>query len=293
MASALKQLLTPELYDFVVRAMISYERKESFDIGDSVKLIMFSPSPEKEKVPERVRPILKILSEMNMDDIVDMLLSLLPPVSHPDFPSQALGLQLILDQGSRMCLKGVEMRWIDLFFGEIASAFAWQLLKLPEDMRPSSWTRWKDIATAEYYFWVRFLLEIPIVHNESMGETAVAMTEELRIFFEEYYKTRDRFRDRPELRWDLYGFPRMLQEQGPTVPCSSAEGCFWMLCLLDVHKPPLDKFGRYLYQNWRQGRTSTAEECEWMEKVKIFDPPSQEIVDQIREDVEKGIWRPL
>jgi hypothetical protein len=33
---------------------------------------------------------------------------------------------------------------------------------------------------------------------------------------------------------------------------------------MDVHKPPLDKYGRYPYQNWTLGRDMTTEEEDWI-----------------------------
>ncbi|KAI8629471.1 hypothetical protein F5Y19DRAFT_83395 [Xylariaceae sp. FL1651] len=293
MASILKPLLTPELYALMVESWIPYNKTESFNVGESVKRILFSQyGGGNTRVIEKVWPILKVLSELELDHIPNMM-SFLPPIESPEFPSQALGLQLVLDQGSRICLKGIDTRWTYAYFGVIAHTFAQQLQALTEEMRPSSWTRWKDVATIEYFFWVRFWLSAPIVHHEKMGETAAAWTEETRVFFEQQLGVRDQYRDQPNLRWDLYGFPRMLREGGPKLPCSKAEGCFWVLCLMDVHKPPLDKFGRYPYQNWRLGRVGTAEENEWMDKAAMFSPPSKEIADKIQEDAEKGIWTPL
>ncbi|KAI3332033.1 hypothetical protein HD806DRAFT_178462 [Xylariaceae sp. AK1471] len=293
MAPSLKSLLTPELFSLMVESWIPYTKTESFSIGESVKRILFAEDGGGNTgVREKVWPVLKMLSELGLNNAPDMM-SFLAPVDSPEFPSQALGLQLLLDQGPRVCLKGVDVRWISGYFDEISLTFAQQLQSLPEDLRPSSWIQWKDSSTVEYFFWVRFLLSAPIVHHEKMGEAAAAFTEETRVFIEQQFAVRDQFRDLPELRWDLYGFPRMLVERGPKTPCGQAEGCFWLLCLMDVHKPPLDNYGRYPYLNWRLGRVATAEEEEWIRKAPVFTPPPEEITNKIREDNEKGIWTPL
>lgn len=73
-----------------------------------------------------------------------------------------------------------------------------------------------------------------------------------------------------------------------------AEWFFWVWTVIDVHKPIIDKFGRYPYQDDPKGRVSTDEEKEW---VKIFlrniDESRSDIAERMRDDVLKGRWTPL
>ncbi|KAH9891430.1 hypothetical protein F4778DRAFT_334433 [Xylariomycetidae sp. FL2044] len=187
--------------------------------------------------------------------------------------------------------------------GEIALRYARQLQALPADLRPGSWTRWKDAAVSvDYFIWVRLWLGAPFVHHEATGDLAAAFSDETRAFVEDHFGVRDPLRDQPDRRWDLHGFPKMLASGGPSQQqqqtCGAADGSFWLMCLMDVHKPPLDRYGRYPYQNWRLGRVGTAEEDAWMEEAvrlapSIFGPPSDEVVRKLRDDVEKGVWTPL
>jgi hypothetical protein len=62
---------------------------------------------------------------------------------------------------------------------------------------------------------------------------------------------------------------------------------------MDVHYPPLEKFGRYPYWNDYLGRVSTAGEEEWMKNADRFGGLAPEIRDKIRADVEAGRWSPL
>ncbi|KAI0008452.1 hypothetical protein F4779DRAFT_586911 [Xylariaceae sp. FL0662B] len=289
----LKSWLTPDLFYLMVETWLPFSKKDPIDFGKAIQYVFFESAGDFEKVREKAWPALKALSELGLDNIPDMT-TFLPPIESLDFPVQAFGLQLVLDQAPRVLLQGIDTRWTYAYFGEIALKYAQQLQSLPADLRPTSWTRWEGSVSLDYFVWVRIFFGAPIVHHEKTGEAAVAFTEETRVLVEQQLRVRDPYRAQPENRWDLYGFPKMLGARGPASPCGVAEGAFWLLCLMDVHKPPLDRYGRYPYQNWRLGRTGTPEEDVWMENAGgIFGPPSEEVVRKIREDVKNGIWTPI
>ncbi|CAJ2514175.1 Uu.00g022940.m01.CDS01 [Anthostomella pinea] len=293
MAPDLKALLTPALFTKMVETWIPYKKTDPIeDFDKCIQYMFFESATDNLKVRDKAWPALIALSELGLDNVPDTM-SFLPLVESPDFPEQAFGLMLFLDQAPRLLLQGVDTRWTYAYFGEIALKFALQLEALPADLRPSAWARWKDFASMGYFVWVRLHFGAPIIHHEKMGEEAAAFTEETRSLIERHYGVHDPYRDQPEKRWDLYGFPNMLEAGGPKGPCSVADGCFWLMCLMDVHKPPLDKYGRYPYQNWRLGRVNTPEEDEWMDNAGMFRAPSDEVTKKIREDVEKGIWTPI
>ncbi|KAI1084101.1 hypothetical protein F5B20DRAFT_526698 [Whalleya microplaca] len=293
MAPDLKSFLTTDLFKLMVETWLPLSKTNPIDFGKAIQYVFFESSEDYIKVRDKAWPALKALSELGLDNIPDMT-TFLPPVEDSDFPIQALGLQLVLDQAPRVLLQGVDTRWTYAYFGEIALRYALQLQSLPANLRPVSWARWESSVSLDYFVWVRIFFGAPIVHHEKMGATVAAFTEETRTLVEQQLSVRDPYRAQPEKRWDLNGFPKMLMARGPASPCGVAEGTFWLLCLMDVHKPPLDKYGRYPYQNWRLGRVGTPEEDTWMEKAGgIFGPPSEEVVRKIREDVENGIWTPI
>ncbi|KAI1503696.1 hypothetical protein F5X99DRAFT_374199 [Biscogniauxia marginata] len=292
MAPDLKSLLTPELFALVLEARVPFSKTEPIDFGLAIGHIFFESDKDMEAVRTQAWPALKALSELGLENIPD-LMAFLPPVESPDFPTQALGLQLLLDQVTRSLLVGIDTRWVYAYFGEIAVKYALQLQSLPPDLRPTSWARWKDSVSIDYFVWVRLFSGAPIVHYERAVEAAVAFTDETRTTVEQHFGIRDPYRDQPEKRWDLFGFPKMLKTGGPKSPCGAAKGCFWLMCLMDVHKPPLDRYGRYPYQNWRLGRVSTPEEDAWMIEAGMFQAPSDEVAKKIREDVENGEWTPM
>ncbi len=61
-----------------------------------------------------------------------------------------------------------------------------------------------------------------------MGKEARAFTNATREFVERLSGRRDPYRERPEERWDLYGFPKMLADKAPDSPCDFVDGCFFM-----------------------------------------------------------------
>ena len=62
---------------------------------------------------------------------------------------------------------------------------------------------------------------------------------------------------------------------------------------MDVHYPPLERFGRYPYWNDFLGRVDTPEEEEWKKQSGRFKGMPAEIKDKIRADVEAARWSPL
>lgn len=178
------------------------------------------------------------------------------------------------------------------------------LARLPSRSH-SSWPTYRDISTQhcgggcwwdavciDYFVLVHWLFGAVWVHHERMAEQAVVFTEITHKFIENKFNTRDPHRDQPEKRWDLYGFPRMLKEGGPET-ADVVEGWFWLACLMDVHKPPLDTYGKFPYQNGAFPRASTPEEEEWVEKSGFFRELPPEVKNHIREDVLAGRWTPL
>ncbi|KAK6076951.1 hypothetical protein SCUP515_05134 [Seiridium cupressi] len=287
----LKSLLTPELFRFLVDTRIPFSKTETIDLGEAIAAIFFEQRGDSDALRNKAWPALKALSLLGLDGVPD-LFQVLPPPDDTEFPLQALGLQLLLDQATRSLLKGVDTRWTYGYFAEIDLKYAKQLQALPAHLNPTSWSRWQDSVSINYFVFVRLWFGTPLVHHETAVELAVSFTDETRKLVEQIFETHDPIRGQPEKRWDLYGFPTMLKNQGPTRPCSVADGAFWLACLMDVHKPPLDLYGRYPYNNAQLGRVDTPEEAEWMKKAEIFDT-DREVRRRIRQDVEAGKWTPL
>ncbi|EPS41446.1 hypothetical protein H072_4660 [Dactylellina haptotyla CBS 200.50] len=290
----LHNLITVDLIRLMVESHLPYETTEKLDYARVINPV-FEGTTGVEKWRPQAWPILEALSKLRPDSPGGMpdMLAYLPPATDPDFPTLALGLQLFLDQAPSQVLKGVNKRWVVSYFADLALHYGQQLQALPPHQNPGNWECWKACATPDYFIAVRFWLSAPFVHHERTAEEGLAFTEATRVFVEETFGVRDPYRDQPEKRNDLYGFPNMVKEGPPQGPLDVPTGFFWLACVMDVHKPPLDKFGRYPYRDRASGRATTAEEEEWIKESAIFPRLPDDIATKIKEDVEAGIWSPL
>ncbi|VUC25890.1 unnamed protein product [Clonostachys rosea] len=277
MTSTLQDLLPPNLLRFVAEKWIPLEKKEPFaNFGEALRKGVFhSDASHRALFHKTLWPTLTFMTKLDVENPPDWM-ALLPPVEDPEFPARAFGLQLILDQAPRVLFEGVNQRWVFAFFDELSIKYALALQDLPANLRPSSWDRWKDSVTFDYFLILRLYFGAPLVHHEKTAEAAVKFTEETRTLIEERFNVRDPIREQPGKRWDMYGFPKMISAGPPAELRDTASGGFWIQHLMDVHKPPLDKFGRYPYRNWVLGREMTAAEEEWIGKADYFKPPPED-----------------
>ncbi|KXJ96506.1 hypothetical protein Micbo1qcDRAFT_229388 [Microdochium bolleyi] len=298
--TTLRSVISPELLRGLAECMLPYSTTEPIDFAGVIGGMFGGARAGTEQWETLKAPAwtaLKALSELGIDNVPDFS-QLLPAPTDSSFPVQAMGLVRLLDQVPRRLCRGLDSRYTDAYF----AVYALQLFRyvhdgLPEELRPTSWSRWKDDVSFDYFILVRMAFHVVLVHNESTAKEAVAFTEATRVLVEERYGVQDAYRDQPDKRWDLYGFPEMIAQatsgNTPASPMGVADGWFHLALLLDVHYPILEKFGRYPYRNGAMGRLSTPEEEEWNKEAAVFPSLPLDIKNQIREDVLNGRWTPL
>ncbi|KAH8896872.1 hypothetical protein GQ53DRAFT_743398 [Thozetella sp. PMI_491] len=295
MADSLRALITPELLHFVLDAHAPFSTTEPLDFGEVGRHFFRSP-PDLGPLRDRVWPVLLALSKIGLDEVPN-LIEFLPPPSDPDFPPQAMGLQFLIDQGPRaFCQEGIDGRWTNAYFDVINLRYAKALDALPEAEKPQTWARWKELTTLDYWVVIRPWFITPFVHTDTAEcqERALELQEETRRVVEEATGTTDPYRaQRSEILSDIYGFPRVVMAGPPLPNATLAEYAYWICMLLDIHKPIVDKFGRYPYRNGFFGREDTPEEVEWLEKTNNFGAPSEEVRKLIKKDIDAGVWTPL
>ncbi|KAH8895786.1 hypothetical protein GQ53DRAFT_33065 [Thozetella sp. PMI_491] len=291
----IRSLLTPELLAMLVRARLPYDKFESIDFarfGREIFLVdHFGPVVER-----KVWPVLIALSKIGLERMPD-LSRYLPPPTDPTFPEQCLGLLLLVDHCPRLLFKGVDHRYTYAYFSEISQRLATYWHELPPAQRPDSWERWQHEAGLDYWIGVRFWFGTPFVHSEHdfHQEIALGFTEETRSVVESVSGIRDPYRTRREaILSDIYGFPREYRAGPPQGRDVTRESwMFWMGMLMDIHKPIIDRYGRYPYLNAICGRSSTVGEKNWIEKTTHYGEASEEVAKKIAADVRRGRWRPL
>jgi uncharacterized protein (DUF924 family) len=296
----LSSLLTPSLFHHVLKNRLPWPKEKPLDFKE-VFIYVFRADGEshQEQLREIAWPTLKALSTLGVDNVPDMM-QFLPPPESKDFPEQALGLQLLLDQGPRALFEDMDERYIFDYFQHVSRKYAQQLLDLPSAVRVDSKKRWMEELGASFDFWVftRLWFIAPLIHAEVLAdhELGKLLDEEVRVEVEKFSGKVDPYRaKRAELAVDTHAFGRMYRE-GPPLEngVKMDEWFFWMWTVIDVHKPIIEKFGKYPYQDVAKGRVSTEEEREW---TIIFqngvDKSNSEVAKRIREDVLKGRWTPL
>ncbi|OQO13949.1 hypothetical protein B0A48_00824 [Cryoendolithus antarcticus] len=230
------------------------------------------------------------------------LLSLLPNPAHEDFLIQALALVLLLDQVPRLILKCHDTRWAYGFFGPLACRLAQQLDGLPPHLRADDMERW--LALGSGLSWADVMLRcslhlLPFVHAEDSAtqSRAQGLNEATRQSVESHFHLTDPSRHDP--RADVShpaSLPRLVA--GPIPPSYYVGKGYDVFFFFDyqidrAHVGVLEKFGRFPWRNAPLGRDDTGEEVGYLESIGGFAQMDGRVTGEIREDVRKGIWRPL
>ncbi|KAF7369285.1 hypothetical protein MVEN_00256300 [Mycena venus] len=297
MAEDLKRILTADLFHFMVECRIPFSKAEPLDFVEVGRDFMSGDFADR--CQERAWLALLALSRVGLENIPDMM-DFLPPPADPDFPVQCLGLQLVLDQAPRsLCsVNSTDGRYVNSYFDPIAQRLVDTWVSLPAKQRPDSWANRKDSMSLDYWILLRLWLGAPLVHNGTVEsqKRALAFTEETRTVVEQLTEQDDPNRaDRDTILSDVYAFPRIIMEEGAPVGegVNVATWSWWALKLMDVHKPIVDRFGRYPYQNAIRGLESTEKEKEWIEKTNHFAEAPPDVAKKVKEDIAQGRWTPL
>lgn len=244
-------------------------------------------------------PVLKWLSEINSLNVADKLFALLPAPESREFPEQALGLLLLLDQGPRQLFSGHDERWTYSYFDGLALRVLHRLRTLPEKLQPDRQKRWVGEMGYTFSHWTiaHFWFTAPLTHSESAADQELqrSLCDEKREAVEAMTGTRDAFRDCcTELATDPTAFSRRARMGPPPGDdITMADFVFWFLMIFDTHVPIIRSFGRFPSRNGAVGRATTEAEKSFLERTGGFGTLEVEAERRVREDVEAGKWTPL
>lgn len=244
-------------------------------------------------------PVLKRLSETNSLDVADKLFALLPAPESCEFPEQALGLLLLLDQGPRQLFSGHDERWIYSYFDGLALQVLHRLLTLPETVQPHRQQRWVDEMGYTFSHWTvaHFWFTAPLTHSELSADQELQrrLCNEKREAVETTTGIRDAYRDcGTELVTDPTVFSRRARVGPPPGDdITMADFVFWFLMIFDTHVPIIRTFGRFPSHNGAVGRATTEAEKIFLERTGGFGTLEEKAERRVRKDVEAGKWTPL
>lgn len=288
----LHTLITPSLLKQLGRARCPWPRTDAIS-GDAIMAEFVLDDHNFVSHAASAWPALLALSQAYGPSGIPDMTSFLPSPTDEEFAEQALGMHVLLDQCPRVLFKGVHGRWTSWFDSVVRALYAF-FHGLPEHLRPWSRARWADVSF-EYWFCVAEELNASMAHQESPAHQAasVAFMAGLRGAVEAHAGRRDPGRD-DAARWtDVYAMPRVLGHVDLDRHWAFHEAAFFVIMVQEVHKPIIDRYGRYPYRNAIEGRDSTESEREWVEKTDHFAEATPDVAKKVRQDVEAGRWRPL
>ncbi|KAK2600076.1 hypothetical protein QQS21_005162 [Conoideocrella luteorostrata] len=303
----LKLLITPSLLKLIAEAQIPHSKTEALNFAD-VAATMSSSHFKAAIEPSTARAALVAISRLSPKGTLPPtqtldLMSFLPPPSSAEFPQQCYGLQLLLDQASRVLFSGIDHRWQSAYFGPLARRLAGQWYQLPTAQRPDSLARWEtDVGVRNFDYWIagRIVWLSAFSHDEDLESQRIGLelSEETRAIVEARTGTVDPYRaTRDALLVDDLAFPREMVKGPPKNTDNDAISmnmwAFWWCMIIDAHWPIIERFGRYPYRNAVLGRESTEEEKKWLDDTgHIAEAPSH-VAERIQKDIADGIWTPL
>jgi len=107
----------------VLKNRIPWPKDKSFTFHVVIPYIFKNEPDGAEEFHRTCYLVLKHLSNIGISNIPD-LLQYLPAPESKNFPEQALGLQLLLDQGPRFSLDGINQRYTNAYFDDISLKFS-------------------------------------------------------------------------------------------------------------------------------------------------------------------------
>ncbi|KAK4450992.1 hypothetical protein QBC34DRAFT_348581 [Podospora aff. communis PSN243] len=295
--TSLTTLLTPTLLTTLTTTLLPFPQTTPLDFPTLSPTILNGPRHFPPGLKPQTWKVLITLSKLPPASIPTLLLTLLPSPQSPDFPTLALGMQLLLDQMPRRLFKGIDKRWCAGFFDGVAVGFAELLDALDGEVKPWAWERWKGRVTLGYYVVVRIWFGTPWVHCDTLAaqQRAGVYFGEVRGTVEAETGMGDAWMEkgkRGELMGDVYALRRLLDEGPPRG--EGMEGfVYWVCAVMDAHRPVVERFGRYPSKNVYLGVEDTEEEREWLERVGRAGMVDGEVRERLRRDVEQGVWSEL
>lgn len=212
-----------------------------------------------------------------------------------------------------MLFAGSDTRYTFGVFDVLSFSLSQRLHSLPTHLRPDNKERRMKVLGYSFEHWlaVRLWFAAPFAHHEDIREgqeVSVSMMDELRREVAAYTSTTDPYQqEHDEIvsgGGDVTAFSRQAlktpgavddpegtQKVDPSLKLD--EYVYWACNIFDVHMPIIRTYGRYPYRNSSLGRLDTEAEEGFLRNTKRFGCLDEESAKLIRQDVEKGVWRPL
>ena len=250
-------------------------------------------------VPE-VKATLKKLADIGidnirLDDFPEFVITASAEHGELSAWQRNMGMILTLDQGALHVCKGVNARYIFHFFQLITV----HSVKKITHYGTAHLTDWEAAGVDKNQAILRSLTMIAaLIHSENIEDHNhhQRLIDQLRKEYESLTKTRDPYRQSfAQDSEDIYLYLRMLEEGPPLGKgVHMHDLVYWLMRYYKSHIAFLRHFGRSPFRNVAVGRDDAEGEVEWLRMHGVEWTEEDEMVrEMIKEDVEKGRWRPL
>ncbi|KAL1853568.1 hypothetical protein Daus18300_011772 [Diaporthe australafricana] len=288
----LHSIITPLLLRQMSRARVPWPPTHRIT-GKELVTEFFSDDSRFSTAAKMAWPALQALSHIHGPGTVPDMTVFLPSPEDPEFPQQAFGMHVLLDQAPRVLFKSIDGRWTS-WFDQIARKLYDFYYGLPERLRP--WTRdvWAG-STFEHWMCVAIEFNATMAHHESTGDQrlSAARMEQLRRAVEGYSGHRDPVRDGSTPPLDEYSMIDIVSHVDLDQDWPFHVAAFFFFMVDESHVPIIDRFGRYPYRNAIEGRDSTVDELKWIQKTGHFAEARPDVARRVRQDMAAGRWTPL
>lgn len=213
----LGDILTPQLFHRLHSLYFPFSKAVPLDALSVADWFLGNdPSLGTEFYTLCIHDALLPLSLHPLDSLPD-LTTFLPHPSSRDYPIQAFGLQILLDQAPRYCLSGIDKRWISGYFDVLSVKVIDQLYNnVPYELRWDNPTRWQILSyPTEQILLRRILMVAPYVHSASWGDHLMhfGLVEQIRREVETMYRTSNALREvQTRDAKDKFEFDRILKK---------------------------------------------------------------------------------
>lgn len=288
----IQTIITPNLLRQMWRARIPWP--PTHHISGKELVAEFFSDESRFSVPARdAWPALKALSHAYGPDAIPDMTGFLPSPEDRGFGEQAFGMHVLLDQAPRVLFKGIDGRWTS-WFDKVARKLYEYYYSLPERLAPWAPDAWAG-STFEYWVCIASEFNATMAHQESGEDQELSAhgIEILRRAVENYSGHRDPFRNGKSQPLDEYSLVDAVAHVSLDQHWSFPKAAFFSFMIDDAHRPIIERFGRYPYRNAIEGRDSTTDELEWIQKTDHFGEAEPEVAKRVRRDISAGKWTPL
>lgn len=294
----LRDILTPQLFHRLHSLYLPFSKAEPLNaLSVADWFLGTDPSLGTDFYTLCMHDVLLPLSLHPLDSLPD-LTTFLPHPTSRDYPIQAFGLQILLDQVPRYCLSGIDKRWISGYFDVLSVKVIDQLYNnVPYESRWDNPTRWQILGyPAEQILLRRILMVAPYVHSANWGDHLMhfGLVEQIRREAETMYRTADALREvQTRDAKDKFEFGRILKRYEDVRKGIKRLDDFIFLFarVMRLHEPVIREFGRSPEKCMYLGLDVTDGEKEYLDESGFR--ADEEVLKKIRQDKANGIWTPL